>query len=58
MADVKFITTKDVCELFSVSRETVRKWTNSKILKKYKIGGSVFYRKDEVINALKPVENE
>jgi excisionase family DNA binding protein len=49
-----FITRQDVAEIFGVSLPTVHTWTNTGILKAYKIGNKTRYKKAEVLEACKP----
>ncbi len=51
-SDKNIITRKDVKEMFSVCDSTITNWCKSGRLKKYCIGGKVFFLKDEVTNSL------
>lgn len=51
-SDKNIITRKDVKEIFSVCDSTITNWCNNGRLKKYCIGGKVFFLKDEVTNSL------
>lgn len=41
-----------------VSRATIYRWTDARILISYKMGGKVFYKKDEVFKALSESKQE
>ncbi len=51
-SDKNIITRKDVKEMFSVCDSTITNWCKSCRLKKYCIGGKVFFLKDEVTKSL------
>lgn len=48
----KYITRKDLADLFSVSTVTISDWTKKGILKAYKIANRVYYKREEVEAAL------
>lgn len=51
--DVKDILTREeTAKLLSISLPTLWNWTKKNILTAYGIGGRVYYKKDEVIQAL------
>jgi excisionase family DNA binding protein len=47
-----YLTRKNVAEMLSVDLSTVHNYTKRKILQAYQIGGRVFYKRDEVENAI------
>jgi predicted site-specific integrase-resolvase len=47
---------EQTASLLSISFPTLRKWTKKGILKCYQLGGRIYYRHDEIIKALKPIE--
>ncbi|MDU1905919.1 MAG: helix-turn-helix domain-containing protein [Dysgonomonas sp.] len=47
---------KETAALLSISLPTLSDWTNKGVLKSYRIGGKVFYRDDEVKNALTEIK--
>lgn len=51
-SDKNIITRKDVKEMFSVCDSTITNWCKSGRLKKYCIGGKVFFLKNEVTKSL------
>lgn len=51
-AEKNIITRKDVKKMFSVCDSTITNWCNRGRLKKYCIGGKVFFLKDEVTKSL------
>lgn len=44
---------KQVAEHFGVTIVTVHNWTKKGVLKAYRVGNKVLYKKDEVLTALK-----
>lgn len=48
----------DVAKFFNVSLVTVHSWINRKILTPHKIGGRIFFKKDEVLQALESRDNK
>ncbi|MDC1508236.1 helix-turn-helix domain-containing protein [Saprospiraceae bacterium] len=53
-----YLTCKEVESLLNISGVTRWKYTNDGIIKSYKIGSRLRYRKDEVLNALQSMESE
>ena len=51
-----YISRKDTAQLLNVSLVTLSTWTKRSILKSYKIGSRVLYKKSEVIESLREVE--
>lgn len=47
---------KKTAALLDISLPTLSDWTNKGVLKSYRIGGKVFYRDDEVKNALREIK--
>lgn len=47
-----FITKKQCAQLLKISEPTVDNWRKRGILKSYKIGMRVLFKKDEVLNEL------
>ena len=52
----RYITRKETAELLKVSLVTLSHWTKRSILKSYKIGSRVLYKRSEVIDALREIE--
>ena len=50
-------TIKETAEYCKVSKVTIYQWTKKGILKKYKIGNRVFYKKNEVVAAVIKIED-
>ena len=50
--DKNFITRKDLKKMLHVCDSTITNWCKSGRLKKYYMGGKVFFLKDEVTNSL------
>jgi len=47
-----FITRSEVCKIFHISVVTASEWSKKGILKTYKIGNRIFYKRSEIENAL------
>ncbi len=54
--DVILMTREETRDFFKTSFPTIRKWTVDGIIKAYQIGGRVYYKKNELLNALVKVE--
>lgn len=52
----QYQTTKEVAAMFGVSTVTISNWTKSNILKSYKIGNRVYYKRHEVETALTEIK--
>jgi hypothetical protein len=48
----EFLTRKETAALFKVSLVTVHDWSNSGILKPYKLGNRTYYKYSELLGAL------
>ena len=53
---IDYITRKETAQLLNVSLVTLSSWTKKSILKSYKIGSRVLYKKSEVIQSLQHVD--
>lgn len=49
----KMLTPYEVGRVFSVSRTTICNWTKNGYIKSYHIGGRVYYKNSEVVEAAK-----
>lgn len=49
------LTRDEVCELLSFNKTSLWKHTKSGKLKSYGIGNRVYYKRDEVLEAIKPI---
>ena len=49
------LTRKEAAELLSVSLTTLKTWSDQKIIKAYKLGGRIYYKEKELLNALQSV---
>lgn len=47
---------EQTASFLSISFPTLRKWTKDGTLKCYQLGGRVYYKKEEIIKALKLIE--
>lgn len=54
----EWLTTKETESILKISSVTRWNWTNTGILKSYKIGHRLRYRKDEVLKALLSIESK
>ena len=52
-SEKKILTRKETAAFLSVSLTTLNRWTNEQLLIAYKLGGRVYYKEKEVIQALK-----
>lgn len=53
----EFITRDEVCKLLNFNKTSLWKHTKSGKLKSYGIGNRVLYRKNEVLEAVKPINH-
>ena len=54
----EWLTTKETESILKISNVTRWNWTNAGILKSYKIGNRLRYRKDEVLAAVLKIESK
>jgi excisionase family DNA binding protein len=52
---VEFITRRDTANILGISLPTLHKWTLDNIIKSYRIGTRIRYKKNEVIESLSEV---
>lgn len=48
----EYLSADEVCKRLSITKPTIHEWRNRKIIKSYKLGSRVYYRWDEVQNAM------
>lgn len=48
----EYLSAEQICERFSVTKPTIHEWRKRGILKSYKLGARVYYRMDEIENAM------
>ena len=48
----RYLSADEVCTRFKVTKPTIHEWRKRKILKSYKLGSRVYYRLDEIENAM------
>ncbi|MBL1219374.1 helix-turn-helix domain-containing protein [Chryseobacterium sp. L7] len=48
----RYLSADEVCQRFAVTKPTIHEWRKRKILKSYKLGSRVYYRLDEIENAM------
>ncbi len=53
--DQDYLTREEVCELLNINLTTLWKHTKSSRLKKYNLGRKVYYKKQEVLDAVKSI---
>ena len=51
-APKRYLSADEVCNRFAVTKPTIHEWRKRKILKSYKLGSRVYYRLDEIENAM------
>jgi excisionase family DNA binding protein len=51
-----YLTRSDVANLFQISLVTVHQWTQQGILKAYRLGSRVYFRRSEIDKALTAIE--
>lgn len=52
----EYLSRKEVSDLFGVSLVTVNDWTQKNILKAYRIGNRVYYKRHEIEAALQEIK--
>lgn len=48
----RYYTAEQICERFSITKPTIHEYRKRKIIKSYKLGSRVYYRLDEIENAM------
>lgn len=48
----KLLTRKEAALFLSVSLTTLKTWTDQNLIKSYRLGGRVYYKEQEIIEAL------
>jgi len=48
----RYLSAGEVCERFGVTKPTIHEWRKRGILKSHKLGSRVYYRLDEIENAM------
>lgn len=51
-----YLTREEVCKMLKVSNTTLFNWNNEGILKNYKVGRRVYYKREDVINLGNPLK--
>ena len=52
----ELLTREEVCKMLKVSNTTLFNWNNEGILKNYKVGRRVYYKREDVINLGNPLK--
>jgi hypothetical protein len=48
----RYYTAEQICERFSITKPTIHEYRKRKIIKSYRLGSRVYYRLDEIENAM------
>jgi excisionase family DNA binding protein len=48
----ELMTRKETAEMLSVSLTTLRTWTVQNIIKSYKLGGKIYYKRNEILESM------
>ena len=48
----RYYTAEQICERFSITKPTIHEYRKRKIIKSYRLGLRVYYRLDEIENAM------
>jgi len=51
----ELLSRKEAAQFLSISLSTLKNWTYSKVIKGYKLGGKIYYKKQELMKSLKPI---
>lgn len=51
-APKRYLSADEVCDRFGITKPTLHDWRRRGILKSYKLGSRVYYRFDEIENAM------
>ena len=53
---VVLLTCKQALDFLQITSPTLRKWTKEGLLKAYSLGGRIYYKQHEVIDALQAID--
>lgn len=53
--NTELLSRKEAAQFLSISLSTLKNWTYSKVVIGYRLGGKVYYKKQELIKSLKPI---
>lgn len=48
----RYFTAQEICDRFSVTKPTIHEWRKRGIIRSYRLGSRVYYRLDEIENAM------
>ncbi|MDV3927733.1 hypothetical protein CMT52_08940 [Elizabethkingia anophelis] len=48
----RYLSADEICKQFDITKPTIHEWRKRGILKSYKLGSRVYYRLDEIENAM------
>lgn len=48
----ELMTRKETANMLSVSLTTLRTWTVQRIIKSYKLGGRIYYKRNEILESM------
>lgn len=55
MKNKELLTRKEAAEFLSISLSTLKNWTYDKLIKAYKLGGRIYYKRKELVKSLKEI---
>jgi excisionase family DNA binding protein len=47
------LTRRQTADFLSISLTTLKKWSDQKVLKPYQMGGRIYFKRQEILKALK-----
>ncbi|WP_343634729.1 helix-turn-helix domain-containing protein [Fluviicola sp.] len=53
---VVLLTCKQAVDFLQITSPTLRKWTKEGLLKAYSLGGRIYYKQHEIIDALQAID--
>ena len=53
---VVLLTCKQAVDFLQITSPTLRKWTKDGLLKAYSLGGRIYYKQNEIIDALQAID--
>lgn len=53
----EYLTREQTAELLNVSLVTLNNWSKKRILTPYSLGSRVYYRHQDILNGMKPINN-
>tara|TARA_R110001592_G_scaffold352878_1_gene651172 strand:+ start:2538 stop:2846 length:309 start_codon:yes stop_codon:yes gene_type:complete len=56
-SEEEFITIKNTCEIFKITKPTLNRWRKKGIVTDYRIGNGVRFKKSEILESLKKIQH-